>query len=63
MKSNKCNIKMTLVSKGINIEKICKNEFEVYQFERDMPAKYNLLFSNIPYAIGKINLNYLTSKS
>ena len=51
------NIKMTLISKGIKVEKVCKTEREVFVFERDMPAKYNLLFSGIPYTIGKINLD------
>lgn len=46
-------IKMTLISKGIKVEKICKSEIECFKFERDMPAKYNLLFSKIPYVIGK----------
>ena len=46
-------IKMTLVSPGIKVEKICKSEKEAFIFERDMPAKYELLFTKIPYAIGK----------
>ena len=46
-------IKMTLVSKGIKVEKICTTEKEAFIFERDMPAKHQLLFSKIPYAIGK----------
>ena len=46
-------IKMTLISKGINVSKICKTERECFVFERDMPAKYNLLFTKIPYAVGK----------
>jgi len=50
-------IKMTLISKGIKVEKICKTEHECYIFERDMPAKYGLLFSKIPYAIGWMDLN------
>jgi hypothetical protein len=49
-------IKMTLISKGIKVEKICNNEKEAFIFERDMPAKYNLLYSKIPYAIGKMYL-------
>lgn len=44
---------MTLLSKGIKVTKVCKNNSEVYKFERDMPAKYNLLFSKTPYIIGK----------
>lgn len=47
---------MTLIAKGVNVEKICKTERECFVFERDMPAKYNLLFSNTPYVIGKRNL-------
>lgn len=46
-------IKMQLISKGIKVEKVCTSEYEAYIFERDMPAKYNLLFSKIPYAVGK----------
>jgi hypothetical protein len=46
-------IKMTLISKGIKVEKICTTEKEAFIFERDMPAKYELLFTKIPYAIGK----------
>jgi hypothetical protein len=49
-------IKMSLISKGIKVEKVCTNQREVFTFERDMPAKYNLLFSGIPYVIGKRNL-------
>jgi len=44
---------MSLLSKGIKVTKVCKNERECFKFERDMPAKYNLLFTNIPYIIGK----------
>jgi len=44
---------MTLLSKGIKVTKVCKNERECFKFERDMPAKYNLLFSKTPYVIGK----------
>ena len=50
-------IKMTLISKGIKVEKICTTQHEVFIFERDIPAKYHLLFSKTPYIIGKINLN------
>lgn len=49
-------IKMSLISKGINVEKICATQREVFNFERDMPAKYNLLFSKTPYVIGKVNM-------
>jgi protein tyrosine/serine phosphatase len=49
-------VKMTLISKGVNIEKVCTTEIEIYTFERDMPAKHNLLFSNKPYLIKKVNL-------
>jgi hypothetical protein len=51
--------KMTLLSKGIKVEKICKNEREAFIFERDMPVKYNLLFTKVPYVIGKINLKFI----
>jgi len=50
-------VKMTLISKGIKVEKICTSQRDIYIFERDMPAKYNLLFSNIPYLIGERNLD------
>jgi hypothetical protein len=49
-------VKIALISKGINIEKVCTTEREVHTFERDMPAKHNLLFSNKPYLIKKVNL-------
>lgn len=49
-------IEMSLIAKGINIKKVCTTERQVFNFERDMPAKYNLLFSNTPYIIGKKNL-------
>jgi hypothetical protein len=42
---------MTLISKGIKVKKVCNNNSEVRKFERDMPAKYNLLFKNIPFLI------------
>ena len=48
----KMKIKMSLISKGINVVKIC-NEKEAWIFERDQPSKYGLLFSKTPYAIGK----------
>lgn len=47
---------MSLISKGINVVKICTSEKQAFIFERDMPAKYNLLFSKITYAIGKMYL-------
>ena len=53
-------IKMSLTSKGIKVEKVCTTEREAFIFERDMPAKYNLLFSGKPYVIGRINLEELT---
>lgn len=53
---------MTLISKGIKVSKICKTEREVYVFERDMPAKHGLLFSKIPYMIGKANLSILNEE-
>lgn len=52
-------VKMTLIAKGIKVEKICTSEKEVFNFERDMPAKYNLLFSKTPYMIGKMDLEAL----
>ena len=50
-------VKMTLIAKGIKVEKICTTEREVFTFKRDMPAKYDLLYSKKPYAIGERNLN------
>lgn len=47
---------MTLISKGIKVEKVCTTKREIYTFNRDMPARYGLLFSGIPYVIGQINL-------
>ena len=44
---------MSLLSKGIKVTKVCKNANECFKFERDMPAKYNLLFTKTPYVIGK----------
>jgi len=52
------NIKMTLISKDIKVEKICTNEHECFLFERDMPAKHGLLFSSKEYIIGRTNLNF-----
>lgn len=49
-------VKMSLITKGIKIEKVCASEREIRTFERDMPAKYNLLFSKMPYVIGKTDL-------
>ena len=43
---------LTLISKGVKVTKVCKNEREVAIFKRDMPAKYHLLFqTDTPYAI------------
>lgn len=52
-------IEMSLVSKGVNIKKVCKSDRECFLFERDMPAMHNLLFSKIPYVIGKKNLDLI----
>lgn len=52
-------VKMTLISKGIKVEKICKTEKECFIFERDIPAKYDLLFSKKPYLIGRKNMEAL----
>ncbi len=49
-------IKMTLIAKNLEITKVCKNEIEAFKFERDMPAKYNLLYSKKSYIIGRIEL-------
>jgi hypothetical protein len=46
-------VKMTLISEGIKVEKVCSTQREIFTFERDMPAKYGLLFSKKPYVIGK----------
>lgn len=46
-------IEMSLIAKNILVKKLCKNETEAYKFERDMPAKHGLLFSGLPYVIGK----------
>jgi len=46
-------IEITLISKGIKVSKVCLTKRDIEVFERDMPAKHNLLFSNIPYVIGK----------
>ena len=48
---------MSLLSKGIKVTKVCKNANECFKFERDMPAKYNLLFTKTPYVIGKRYIN------
>lgn len=47
-------VRMLLIAKGIKVEKICTSEREVIIFERDMPARYNLLFSRTPYVIGRM---------
>ena len=49
-------VKMTLISKDIYVKKICTSEIQIKNFVRDMPAKYNLLFSKIPYVIGNMDL-------
>lgn len=56
-----CNIKMKLMSKDVNIEKVCKNMWEVYTFERDMPAKHKLLFSKKPYIIATYYLDAINN--
>lgn len=52
-----CSIKMKLISKDVNVEKVCTNLWDVYIFERDMPTKYKLQFSGKPYVVGKIYLD------
>ena len=49
--------KVTFITKGIRVSKICKNEFYVEKFRQDMAAKYNVLFSTIPYIIKTEPLN------
>lgn len=56
-KTENMEIKMTLIAKGIKVEKVCTTQREVEVFKRDMPAKYDLLFSGKPYAIGQRDLN------
>ena len=58
-----CNIKMKLMSKGVNIEKVCTNLWEVYIFERDMPTKHGLQFSGKPYVVAKIDLDAIERTS
>jgi len=45
------NTKIILISKWIKVLKVCKSNIEIEKFKRDIPAKYNLLFSDIPYVI------------
>ena len=45
-------VKMSLISKDVKVEKICYSKREIEVFKRDMPAKYDLLFSKKAYAIG-----------
>jgi len=52
-----CNIKMVLMAKDVNVEKVCTNLWEVYTFERDMPTKYKLQFSGKPYIIATYYLD------
>jgi len=52
-----CNIKMSLMARGVKIEKICTNLWDVHTFERDMPTKHKLQFSGKPYIIGKTYLD------
>ena len=47
-------IRMTLIAKDLKITKICKSQKEVRIFKRDVPARYNLLFSGKPYVIGEM---------
>lgn len=51
--------KMTLTAKNLRIEKKCHSIYECFIFERDLPAKYNLLFEKKPYVIGKVFLKNL----
>lgn len=57
LKKQTCNVKMSLISKNVNVDRICKTEYECYIFQRDIPAKYSLLFSKTPYAVGRLNLD------
>ena len=57
MKNETVNIEMSLISKYVNIKKICKTEREVFTFKRDMPSKYDLVFYRTPYVIGERNLD------
>jgi hypothetical protein len=49
--------KVTFITKGIKVSKICKNEYYIEKFRQDMAAKYNVLFTTIPYMIKKEPLN------
>ena len=49
--------KLTLISKNIKVEKICLTNTEINNFYRDMPSKYGLLFTKIPYAINEKQIN------
>lgn len=59
LKSTAVNVEMSLIAKGILVKKICKTAWEVRNFNTNMPAKYNLLFSKLPYAIGTKYLDSL----
>jgi hypothetical protein len=46
-------IKVTFITKGVNVSKIVETEKKAYRFGQDMAAKYGVLFTDTPYAIGK----------
>lgn len=42
---------VTLIAPWIKVTKKCNDTISIEKFKRDIPAKYNLLFSTIPYVI------------
>ena len=50
---NPINQKMILwiAGRGDVVTKVCKTQLDAFLFERDMPAKYGVLFSKTPYMI------------
>jgi hypothetical protein len=52
-------IKVTFITGNIKVSKVVDSEKKAYRFGQDMAAKYEVLFTNTPYIIGKTYLENL----
>ena len=52
-------IKVTFITGNIKVSKIVDSEKRAFRFGQDMAAKYGVLFTKTPYAIGKTYLDKL----
>jgi hypothetical protein len=52
-------IKVTFITGNVIVSKVVDSEKKAYRFGQDMAAKYEVLFSNTPYVIGKRYLDNL----